>query len=218
MADSVNLQAEVLSIGDELTSGQRLDTNSQWLSQRLSELGIRTVRHTTVGDDLSAGVEAIQLATGRADVVVVSGGLGPTLDDLTRQTLADAFDCPLELDPASLEHILQMFARRYREMPERNQVQAMFPRGASTIPNPHGSAPGIDMSVVSPRRRSRIFALPGVPAELKQMWAESVAPRIEAMLGGSLGPWRYHAVKLFGIGETAGFDRSAACAYGWHYR
>lgn len=202
MDDSVSLQAEVLSIGDELTSGQRLDTNSQWLSSRLAELGIRTIRHTTVGDDLRGGIEAMRLAAGRADVVLVSGGLGPTLDDLTRQTLADAFECPLELDAESLEHIRQMFSRRHREMPERNRVQAMFPRGARVIPNPHGSAPGIDMSVDSPTRRSRIFALPGVPAELKEMWTQSVVPRLEAMLGASLAPWRYHAVKLFGIGES----------------
>ncbi len=202
MDDSVNLQAEVLSIGDELTSGQRLDTNSQWLSARLAELGIRTIRHTTVGDDLAGGIEALQLAAGRADVVVVSGGLGPTLDDLTRQALAEAFDCPLELDAQSLEHIRHMFASRHRGMPERNQVQAMFPRGARVIPNPHGSAPGIDMPVDSPARRSRIFALPGVPAELKEMWTRSVVPRIEAMLGASLAPWHYHAVKLFGIGES----------------
>ncbi|MEO8268633.1 MAG: molybdopterin-binding protein [Aureliella sp.] len=202
MDDSVNLQAEVLSIGDELTSGQRLDTNSQWLSARLAELGVRTIRHTTVGDDLAGNVEALRLATGRADVVVVSGGLGPTLDDLTRQALADAFECPLELDVESLEHIRQLFAHRHREMPQRNQVQAMFPRGARVIPNPHGSAPGIDMSVGLPGRSSRIFALPGVPAELKEMWTQSVVPRIEAMLGASLAPWRYHAVKLFGIGES----------------
>ncbi|MCA9182774.1 MAG: hypothetical protein KDA51_15040, partial [Planctomycetales bacterium] len=202
MDDSVSLQAEVLSIGDELTSGQRLDTNSQWLSARLAELGIRTIRHTTVGDDLAGDIEALRLAAGRADVVVVSGGLGPTLDDLTRQALADAFECPLELDVDSLEHIRQLFARRHREMPERNQVQAMFPRGARVIPNPHGSAPGIDMSVDSLGRGSRIFALPGVPAELKEMWTQSVVPQIEAMLGATLAPWRYHAVKLFGIGES----------------
>ncbi len=202
MDESVNLQAEVLSIGDELTSGQRLDTNSQWLSGRLAELGIRTIRHTTVGDDLAGGIEALRLATGRADVVIVSGGLGPTLDDLTRQALAEAFDCPLVFDAESLEHIRKMFASRHRVMPERNQVQAMFPLGARVIPNPHGSAPGIDMSVDSPGRQSRIFALPGVPAELKEMWAQSVVPRIEGMLGASLAPWRYHCVKLFGIGES----------------
>ncbi len=202
MDDSLDLQAEVISIGDELTSGQRLDTNSQWLSQRLSELGIRTIRHSTVGDDLPTGIETLRLAAGRAHVVVVSGGLGPTQDDLTRQTLADAFDCPLELDSQSLADIREMFTRRYREMPERNYVQAMFPRGAQVIPNPHGTAPGIDLAVETNGHRSRIFSLPGVPAELKQMWTESVVQRIEDMLGGRLEPWRYYAVKLFGIGES----------------
>ncbi len=202
MDDTLDLQAEVISIGDELTSGQRLDTNSQWLSQRLSELGIRTIRHSTVGDDVPTGIETLRLAAARAHVVVVSGGLGPTQDDLTRQTLADAFDCPLQLDSQALAGIREMFTRRDREMPERNRLQAMFPRGAQVIANPHGTAPGIDLAVQTNGHRSRIFALPGVPAELKQMWAESVAPRIEAVLGGSLQPWRYHAVKLFGIGES----------------
>lgn len=202
MDDSLDLQAEVISIGDELTSGQRLDTNSQWLSQRLAELGIRTVRHSTVADDLPTGIETLRLAAGRAHIVVVSGGLGPTQDDLTRQTLAEAFDCPLELDSQSLADIRQMFTRRYREMPERNYVQAMFPRGAQIIPNPHGTAPGIDLAVETNGHRCRIFSLPGVPAELKQMWTESVATRIEKMLGGKVEPWRYHAVKLFGIGES----------------
>ena len=199
--------AEVISIGDELTSGQRLDTNSQWLSQQLGDLGLTTVRHTTVGDDLDANIEALQQAAQRADVVLCSGGLGPTLDDLTRQAMAEAFNCPLLLDQNSLAHIEGMFRSRGREMPERNRVQAMFPSGSQIIPNPHGSAPGIDLLV--PRqptnrepRTCRFFALPGVPAELKQMWIESVAPRIERMLNSGLGPLHYHAIKVFGIGES----------------
>ncbi len=206
MADSLTRRAEVISIGDELTSGQRLDTNSQWLSQQLAELGIQTMRHTTVADDLQSCVDAFRLAAQRADLVLCSGGLGPTLDDLTRQAMADAFHAPLELDVDSLEKIQQMFAQRQRPMPENNRLQAMFPHGSRIIPNPHGSAPGIDLSVGTPQHSSRIFALPGVPAELKQMWSESVAPRIEEMLcdGDDHVPerWRYRAIKLFGIGES----------------
>lgn len=200
------VKAEVISIGDELTSGQRLDTNTQWLSLRLGELGVATVRHTTVGDDLSSNIDAFALAAGRADIVVATGGLGPTLDDLTRQAMADAFAAPLELDLESLKRIELMFAQRNREMPERNRVQAMFPRGSRVIPNPHGSAPGIDMTVAmtidGEAQSSRIFALPGVPAEMKQMWFESVVPRLEQSLGTHQGPLRHHAVKLFGIGES----------------
>lgn len=202
MADTRLIYAEVIAIGDELASGQRLDTNSQWLSARLGELGIATLRHTTVGDDLANNIEALALAANRAEVVVITGGLGPTLDDLTRQAMADAFHAPLELDVDSLQKIEQMFARRQRPMPPRNRLQAMFPHGSRVIPNPHGSAPGIDLTVQGPARTSRLFALPGVPAEMKQMWSESVVPRVEEMLGNSLGQLRQYAVKLFGIGES----------------
>ncbi len=195
-------QAEVISIGDELTSGQRLDTNSQWLSQQLGELGIQTTRHTTVGDDLANNIDAIGLAASRVDFVIVTGGLGPTLDDLTRQAIAEAFGCPLELHLESLQKIQHMFARRNREMPERNRTQALFPRGSLVIPNPHGSAPGIDLQVHQGVRSCRIIALPGVPAEMKQMWFESVVPRLEHALGMQQGRLRYHAIKLFGIGES----------------
>jgi len=196
------MQAEVLAIGDELVSGQRLDTNSQWLSARLAELGIATLKHTTVGDDLATNVDAFRLAAQRADIVVATGGLGPTLDDLTRQALAQAFDAPLELDVDSLRHIQQLFAQRQREMPERNRIQAMFPRGSRSVPNPYGTAPGIDLLVNQGQRPSRIFALPGVPAEMKQMWTESVAPRLEHSLGPSQGSLRQRVIKLFGIGES----------------
>lgn len=197
------LEAEVVSVGDELTSGQRLDTNSQWLSQRLGEIGIRTIRHTTVGDDLQANIEAFRQAAGRARFVIISGGLGPTLDDLTREAMADAFQRPLELHTASLAHIENMFARRQRPMPERNRLQAFLPAGGKAIPNPHGTAPGIDLQVlVDSHHRCRLFALPGVPAELKQMWTESVAPRIESDLSNSQGQLRYHAIKIYGIGES----------------
>lgn len=196
------MQAEVISIGDELVSGQRLDTNTQWLSARLGELGIATCRQTTVGDDLANNVDAFRQAAGRAEWVIATGGLGPTLDDLTRQALADGFAAPLELHEPSLQHIQQLFARRNRDMPERNRLQAYLPRGSQVIPNPHGSAPGIDLTTQTGSRTSRIFALPGVPAEMKQMWYESVAPRIEQALGNSQGRLRHHAVKVFGIGES----------------
>jgi len=196
-------EAEVISVGDELTSGQRLDTNSQWLSQRLGEMGIRTTRHTTVGDDLRANIDAFRQAAGRARFVVISGGLGPTLDDLTREAMAEAFDKSLELHTPSLEHIESMFSRRQRPMPERNRVQAFLPAGSEPIPNPHGTAPGVDLSVViGAEHQCRLFALPGVPGELKQMWTETVELRIESELGNTQGQLRYHAIKLYGIGES----------------
>jgi nicotinamide-nucleotide amidase len=210
MEGTRNLRAEVISIGDELTSGARLDTNSQWISQQLAELGIRTVRHTTVGDDLQTNIDSFRFAADSADVVIISGGLGPTLDDLTRQAMAEAFGRELVLDVSSLETIRAMFGSRGREMPERNRSQAMFPDGSQVIPNPHGTAPGIDLTVLPATGSSsgpsgtacRFFALPGVPAEMKQMWHETVFPRLEAMLGGELGPLRHYSVKVFGIGES----------------
>ena len=197
------MEAEVISVGDELASGQRLDTNSQWLSQRLGELGVQTTRHTTVGDNLTANIDAFRQAAARARFVIISGGLGPTLDDLTREAMAEAFGKPLELHAPSLEHIEKMFAQRQRTMPERNRVQAFLPAGSESIPNPHGTAPGIDLKITAGGDyRCRVFALPGVPAELKQMWTETVEPRIESEIGNSQGQLRYHAIKIYGIGES----------------
>ena len=133
------MHAEVVSIGDELTSGQRLDTNSQWLSERLGELGIRVLYHSTVGDDLEANVRVFREAFDRADFIVCTGGLGPTADDLTRQALAEATGRELVQDDAALAHIRALFARRQRPMPDRNVCQALFPAGSSVIPNPHGT-------------------------------------------------------------------------------
>lgn len=196
------MHAEVIAIGDELTSGQRLDTNSQWLSERLGDLGIRVLYHTTVGDDLAANVRVFREAFDRADVLVCTGGLGPTADDLTRQALADATGTQLVLDEAALAHIRALFARRKRPMPERNVVQALFPAGSSVVPNPHGSAPGIDLSVPrAGRAPCRVFALPGVPAEMQEMWEQTVAPQLLA----AIGPprlIRHHRVKCFGVGES----------------
>ena len=171
------MQAEIISIGDELTSGQRLDTNSQWLSTRLGELGVQTVYHTTVADDLAANIEVFRHAAERVDLVVATGGLGPTADDLTRDAIAAAANVDLVLDPAALAHIENLFARRKRPMPPQNRLQAMFPRGSRVIPNPAGTAPGIDLDFPrSGRQPSRIFALPGVPAEMREMWEQTVAP------------------------------------------
>jgi nicotinamide-nucleotide amidase len=199
---NIAMRAEIISIGDELTTGQRLDTNSQWLSQRLGELGIATWRHTTVGDNLDDNVAVFRAAADKADVVISTGGLGPTADDLTRESLAKLIDRPLKLDEASLEHIRALFARRKRAMPERNVIQAMFPEGSRPIFNPHGTAPGIALDV--PRAdgsKCQIFSLPGVPAEMFEMFTESVAPELAA----ASGPPRvivHRAIRCFGVGES----------------
>ena len=197
------MQAEVISIGDELTSGERLDTNSQWLSQQLAELGIRVLYHTTVGDDLDANVEVFQSAMNRADIIVATGGLGPTADDLTRPAMAKATGRRLELDEAALGTIEQRFARHGRKMPKQNESQAYFPVGSRIIPNPDGTAPGIDVEFSRPGRPpSRTFALPGVPAEMREMWHASVRPSIEALLGSERRVICHRVIKCFGVGES----------------
>jgi len=194
--------AEIISIGDELTSGQRLDTNSQWLSQRLGEIGIPVIYHTTVADDLEANIRVFRQAAERADVVVATGGLGPTADDLTREALAKMAGVELVFEPSAMEHIRGLFARRKREMPERNTVQAMFPAGSRVIHNPHGTAPGIDLDVPPPMGKpSRILALPGVPAEMQEMWEGTLAGLLSG-LSGAARVIRHRRIKCFGVGES----------------
>src|SRR5881392_4363986 len=115
------MRTEIISIGTELTTGRNLDTNSQWLSRRLAEMGVPVHWHTTIADDLDANLEAFRIAVRRAGLVLCSGGLGPTQDDLTRQVLAKVAGVELLEDAASLEQIREMFARRGRAMPDRNQ-------------------------------------------------------------------------------------------------
>ncbi len=194
--------AEVMAIGDELTSGQRLDTNSQWMSGQLEQIGVPVRFHTTVGDDLAAMTDVFRIAAGRASLVVVTGGLGPTADDLTRQAMADAAGVPLVKDEPVLRHIESLFARRRRSMPESNVVQAMFPEGSGVIHNPHGSAPGIDFVMRGFRDGGcRFFALPGVPAEMKEMWFQSVLAAIRTHVGVDRVIC-HRRIKCFGVGES----------------
>lgn len=195
------LRSEVISIGDELTSGQRLDTNSQWLSQQLGDIGLQTIVHSTVADDLQELKSAISLASRRSDIVVVTGGLGPTADDLTRQVIADVAGVDLIDDPASAKHIRHMFESRGREMPEINLVQARFPAGSNIIPNQTGTAPGIDFHFHSDDQNCRLFAFPGVPAELKPMWHDYVKPTILNHLP-DLGLIVHHSIHCFGLAES----------------
>src|SRR5687768_17580416 len=133
----MSMRAEIIAIGDELVTGQRLDTNTQWLSQRLTEIGVEVAYHTTVGDNLADNVAAFSAAIARVDVVVATGGLGPTADDLTREALAKAAGVSLVRDEASLAHIRNLFASRGRAMPPRNEVQADLPENAAPIQNEH---------------------------------------------------------------------------------
>jgi nicotinamide-nucleotide amidase len=196
------LNAEIIAIGDELVTGQRLDTNSRWLSAELAILGIPVTFHTTAADTLEAGIEAFRNAVHRADIVISTGGLGPTADDLTRDVLAAVATAPLELSPTALDAIEARFARRGVPCPESNRRQALFPRGSQEIPNPNGTAPGIDLTIPVGTRTPRVIALPGVPAELKPMWAATVMPALIGMMPEQATILQ-RRIKCFGAGESA---------------
>ena len=197
----IQLRAEVISIGDEITSGIRLDTNSQWISQRLGEIGIVVAFHSTVGDDLDDNVDVFRIAATRADIIVTTGGLGPTADDLTRQAIADMAGVELLKNQAVLNHIEQMYQTRGRDMPPNNEIQAWFPKGSQIINNPEGTAPGIDFAGDINESGYRIFALPGVPVEMKQMWHETVEPELKKQTGDDF-VIMHHTIHCFGSGES----------------
>jgi nicotinamide-nucleotide amidase len=168
------MEAIILNIGDELVSGQTLETNGAWLARRLAETGVPVKRFVTVGDDLARIRQAITAAASDADLVLITGGLGPTQDDLTRTALAESLGVPLEMDERSLQRVRDFFAWRRREMPERNAIQAMFPKGAQPIDNTCGTAPGIQVCL----GRAGVYAMPGVPREMKAMFDRDVLPKL----------------------------------------
>lgn len=194
------MQAVIISVGSELISGAKLDTNSQWLSGELMELGIPPRAHITIADHIDDLVRALTIAVDVAELVIITGGLGPTLDDITRDALAKFAGVELVLHEPSLEHIRQMFARRHRPMPDRNVVQAMFPAGSEPLDNPRGTAPGIWM-VWQPAEGGnprKIIALPGVPSEMKYVFRRQVVSRLDA---GDLIIRRLR-INCFGVGES----------------
>ncbi len=180
------MNAEVIVTGDEIVTGQILDTNSQWLSIRLQLLGIRVLYHTAVGDELVSIADVVRIALERADVIITTGGLGPTQDDLTREAVAEAIGKPLREDPATIKHLQALFARRNRPFTEAHRKQALFPEGSRPIPNPRGTAPGIFVEVPRPNKApAYIFCLPGVPAEMREMWQTTVERMILDISGAS---------------------------------
>ncbi|MGN6369288.1 MAG: competence/damage-inducible protein A [Phycisphaerae bacterium] len=191
------MAAIVISIGDELTSGQTINTNASWLSGQLAGLGIETVAQVTVPDRLLAIVEAIRGAMEkRVEVILISGGLGPTEDDLTRQGLADALGEELVEDPAAVVQIEQWFASRGRKMSGSNRLQALRPRSAEVIPNPAGTAPGLRVE----RDGMRIYVMPGVPGEMKMMFATYVWDWLNGISGERVT--MISKVNTFGRGES----------------
>ncbi len=193
------MNAVILAIGDELITGQTVDTNSAYLACELGQRGIAVLAHQTVGDDVEAIAHAIKNAAERADVIIATGGLGPTEDDLTRQAIARVLNVPLELDEASLEEIKARFAKHSWPMAECNRVQAMFPAGTEPLANSCGTAPGIHATI----GRAEFFVLPGVPREMRAMFAERVAGRLPDGDGVIL----HRVLHTFGLGESTLSER-----------
>lgn len=188
------MNAILLAVGDELTSGQTVDTNSAWLAQRLAERGVETLAHLTVADDRAAIAAALGRATAEADLVIATGGLGPTDDDVTREGLADAMGAPLELDERSAERIAAFFRKRGREMKPSNRRQAMIPVGARALDNDAGTAPGIAATLDG----ARVFVVPGVPHEMRRLWERAIAPELPES-GRAI---RFRTLHTFGKGES----------------
>jgi nicotinamide-nucleotide amidase len=173
------MRAEVIGIGTEILLGQIANTNAQWMSQRLAEIGVDVLHHQVIGDNVGRIAEAVRLALSRADVVLVTGGLGPTGDDVTRQGLAEALGLRLERRSEIEAFLREKFRRMGREMPESNLVQADVPEGARYLLPERGTAPGL---VVEAEGR-RLYAVPGVPAEMREMLEGVVLPEIRAVVG-----------------------------------
>ncbi len=187
------MRAEILSIGTELLLGQIVDTNAQYLASRLADLGIDCLYISTVGDNPARCRETLERALGRSDVVISTGGLGPTEDDLTRETIAAVLGEEPFVDATLERELREWFAGRGVQMPERNRKQAWLIPSARALPNPNGTAPGWDVR----KGHKRIVAMPGVPREMTYMWEHHVEPTLaaDAVL-------RSRTLKLLGIGES----------------
>jgi nicotinamide-nucleotide amidase len=191
------VKAEILTIGDELLRGEIVDSNKSFLSDRLLSLDIETRFHASVRDDPEDMIDAFVRASQRSDVALVSGGLGPTRDDLTAAVLAQAFGLEMELDAEALEGIRAFFRAAGREMSENNAKQAWFPAGSDVLANPIGTAPGFAVK----GGNCRFFCMPGVPRELHRMMDEQVLPRVAAQ-NPSGGVVRARLLRTFGVGES----------------
>ena len=195
---------EVVAVGNELLLGETVDTNSAHLGRRLAEVGARVVRVTQVGDDRARLGQVLREVRERARWVVVTGGLGPTRDDLTRDAVAEVTGRTLVLDPKELAAIEAKFRRfGFDPMPESNRAQAMVPDGARTIPNAHGTAPGL----IVEEEAVTFFLLPGVPHEMKAMLEQAVIPAIVAAAGEGAPVVRSRVIHTVGVGESALAER-----------
>lgn len=190
--------AEILCVGTELLLGDIVNTNSAFLSSRLADLGINVYRHTSVGDNPERLKKALVLALEDSDMVITSGGLGPTYDDLTKETVAEVFGRKMELHQESLDRIKAYFEQTGREMTENNRKQAMMPKGAIVFRNDYGTAPAL--ALYDKDRNKTVIMLPGPPNELVPIFNEEVAPYLNDRRNTVL---LSKNVNIFGMGESA---------------
>src|SRR5690242_13845930 len=191
------MQIEIVCTGDEVLTGATINTNFSYISQKLGDAGLEVRWGTTVGDDRETLLQAFQLASQRADAVIVNGGLGPTVDDLSQEIAAQAAGVELVLNEEWLEKMEAFFTKRSRIMPPNNRKQAMLPATAEMIDNPVGTACGFALDI----GRARFFFTPGVPRELKRMLEEQILPRLLARSGQQTAIFlkRFHS---YGLGES----------------
>jgi nicotinamide-nucleotide amidase len=198
-----NLTAEILSTGEEIRTGALVDSNSAYIAEQIEHAGVKVVRLNGVGDDLDQLTGVLREIGHRADLAVVTGGLGPTVDDLSAQAAAEAADVGLHLDPAALASIEDFFRRRNRPMNPSIRKQALLPAGAEVLFNPVGTAPGFQLRI----GRCWFFFLPGVPFEMKRMLLDHVLPRMMNLLGGRREARRVKTLSCFGLTESLTGER-----------
>ena len=192
-------RAEILCIGTEILLGNIVNTNAQVISQGLAELGIYVYRSAVVGDNAQRLQEALEIAFAHNDIVITTGGLGPTYDDLSKETVAAYFGLPMELHAPSEQALRDYFARVGRPMAENNLKQAMMPKGCIVLPNPNGTAPGVIIEGTGDRAGKTAILMPGPPREMTPMFRDQVMPYLAGRSGQVL---RSHIVHFFGIGES----------------
>lgn len=190
------MRVEVITIGDEILIGQIVDTNSAWMAQKLNDIGAKVERITTISDGLDDIISALHDAQDRADVVLITGGLGPTKDDVTKKALAKYFDCGFTFYPQIAEHIAKLFARFGKEMSELNRLQAELPNACQPLQNNQGTAPGMWFE----KRKTVFVSMPGVPYEMKGIMREHVLPRLKEKF--SLQTILHRTILTMGMGES----------------
>ena len=193
------MKAEIISTGTELLLGETLNRSAHFLTGKLSSMGIEVDYHTTVGDNPERLEQVLRQAIGRTDLLVTTGGLGPTADDLTKELVAKVLDLKMELDPSSLEQIKQFFGRRKAPMPLNNEKQAYFPKDSKILPNPIGTAPG----VIIEKNGKTVIILPGPSFEMTPMFDNYVWPELQQNIEPDAERMNERVLKVFGMGESA---------------